>query len=100
MDSLEPKCTVLKNTYDACFNRWFEKYLSLTATYESSSDRKRVLSQSKEQYEKECGMKWEQYHSCLNTALESRQLKPLLESARNEDPLSDPTSLQESTRQS
>ncbi|POW14799.1 hypothetical protein PSTT_02714 [Puccinia striiformis] len=65
--------------------------------YESSSDRKRVLSQSKEQYEKECGMKWEQYHS---TALESRQLKPLLESARNEDPLSDPTSLQESTRQS
>ncbi|POW23540.1 hypothetical protein PSHT_00030 [Puccinia striiformis] len=85
MDSLEPKCTVLKNTYDACFNR---------------CDRKRVLSQSKEQYEKECGMKWEQYHSCLNTALESRQLKPLLESARNEDPLSDPTSLQESTRQS
>ncbi|KAA1138199.1 hypothetical protein PGTUg99_018126 [Puccinia graminis f. sp. tritici] len=98
MDSLEPKCTPLKNSYDACFNLWFEKYLTLTANYESGNDRKRVLARSKEQYEKDCGLKWLQYHSCLNEALDSRQLKPLLEAARNEDPLPEPSKLEKSTR--
>ncbi|KNZ48561.1 uncharacterized protein VP01_556g3 [Puccinia sorghi] len=107
MDSLEPKCTGLKNSYDACFNRWFEKYLSLTASHDSGSDQKRVLAQSKHQYEKECGRKWQQYHACLNVcstpthseALESRQLKPLLEAARNEDPLTESSKLEKSTQE-
>ncbi|PLW25277.1 hypothetical protein PCANC_02137 [Puccinia coronata f. sp. avenae] len=98
MDSLEPKCTGLKNSYDACFNRWFEKYLLLTASHHSATDRKRVLTQSKEQYEKECGLKWNQYNSCLNEALQSRQLKPLLDDARNEDPLTEPSKLEKDTQ--
>lgn len=29
MPSMDPKCTPLKHSYDACFNLWFEEYLGI-----------------------------------------------------------------------
>ncbi|EGF99830.1 uncharacterized protein MELLADRAFT_40100 [Melampsora larici-populina 98AG31] len=80
MDSLEPECTPLKKSYDGCFNRWFERYLQLS-----------------NQYEIECGQQWTAYQTCLNKAIESRQLKPLLDAARQEDPLKSYNDIETST---
>ncbi|KAH9814424.1 hypothetical protein DFH28DRAFT_1058896 [Melampsora americana] len=84
MDSLEPECTPLKKSYDGCFNRWFEKYLQLS-------------NQMKRDYEKDCGQQWKAYQTCLNKAIERRQLKPLLDAARQDDPLESHNDIESST---
>ncbi|MBW0526991.1 hypothetical protein O181_066706 [Austropuccinia psidii MF-1] len=97
MDSLEPTCTPLKKSYDACFNQWFEKYLDSTAKYDSSVDLNRTLARGKEQYERDCGEKWRRYQSCLQEAIKSRQLQSLLEAARKDDPLIETKAIEEAT---
>ncbi|KAI8461322.1 hypothetical protein BY996DRAFT_4573605 [Phakopsora pachyrhizi] len=111
MDSMDPRCTPLKKTYDACFNQWFERYLKLSTTNDfrigsdqsSSSmtnrqDQVKILNQSYGQYEKECGKDWEVYKTCLDATIRIRQLKPLLDASRRDDPLNETIRLESETR--
>ncbi|KAG0152547.1 hypothetical protein CROQUDRAFT_35179 [Cronartium quercuum f. sp. fusiforme G11] len=98
MDSLEPECTPLKKSYDACFNRWFERYLGLSNQTSNSVGRQDAMLRMKREYEKDCGDQWSAYQVCLNKAIEARQLKPLLDAARREDPLTTPNGLEQDTK--
>lgn len=66
MDSLEPECTPLKKTYDSCFNRWFERYLSLSNQSPQTPGRQAGMLRMKQQYEQDCGTQWNAYQACLN----------------------------------
>lgn len=91
MPSMSAECTPSKHRYDACFNKWFEEYLGLSASSLSSStssdkDSSRdsgvsgFFSKSKatspsgsaterkrlrERLEGECGPLWKEYQSCV-----------------------------------
>ncbi|EGV61032.1 mitochondrial distribution and morphology [Yamadazyma tenuis ATCC 10573] len=67
--SFAPECTEKKTKYDDCFNKWYtEKFL-----------------QGKSM-ENECVQLWDDYITCVNSALASHQIKPILDKARQDQP--------------
>ncbi|KZV60922.1 hypothetical protein PENSPDRAFT_593497 [Peniophora sp. CONT] len=92
-DSLAPECTPLKLEYDACFNSWFEGYLEPAVAASSSDQRTRTAySTSKaEEYQQRCGKLWLSYRGCIQKAIEDKGLTELLEQARKENPLKEPS---------
>ncbi|KZO92990.1 hypothetical protein CALVIDRAFT_486731 [Calocera viscosa TUFC12733] len=90
--SLKPECTPLKHKYDACFNAWFEGYLSPVLADQAEPDRTRALQEKREEYDRTCGKVWEAYRGCLSGALTQKGLDDLLQQAREENPLLEPES--------
>ncbi|KZV62331.1 hypothetical protein PENSPDRAFT_253602 [Peniophora sp. CONT] len=94
-DSLAPECTPLKLDYDACFNSWFEGYLEPAVAASSSDQRTRAAySTSKaEEYQRKCGKLWLSYRECIQRAIKDKGLTELLEQARKENPLKEPSTI-------
>lgn len=69
--SFAPECTESKNKYDECFNNWYsEKFLKGKSL------------------ENECTELWDTYITCVNTALATQKIKPMLDKAREDQPFS------------
>lgn len=67
--SFAPECNDTKLEYDDCFNKWYtDKFL-----------------QGKSM-QNECTSLWENYITCVNAALASHSMKPMLEKAQKENP--------------
>lgn len=67
--SFAPECTEAKTKYDECFNGWYtEKFLKGKSL------------------ENECTHLWEDYITCVNTALANQKIKPMLDKARKDQP--------------
>ncbi|RKP28490.1 hypothetical protein METBISCDRAFT_18218 [Metschnikowia bicuspidata] len=67
--SFAPECTDAKLEYDDCFNKWYtDKFLQGKST------------------QNECTSLWENYITCVNTALASHSIKPMLEKVQKENP--------------
>lgn len=67
--SFAPECTDAKLEYDDCFNKWYtEKFLQGKSI------------------QNECTELWENYITCVNTALASHKIKPMLDKAQKENP--------------
>ena len=87
MDSLHSPCTPLKQTYDGCFNLWFEEYLQLAAPQQSlatppsssansgqdvgkgDADRQIKIRSKANEYQTRCGETWKAYRDCLEVRL-------------------------------
>jgi len=70
--SLASKCTPLKQTYDACFNSWFEGYLepAIAAATNQDQDQRVVHSKKKaDEFQEKCGKIWEEYKACVQVRL-------------------------------
>jgi TRIAP1/MDM35 family protein len=110
--SLSTECTPLKLSYDSCFNAWFAGYLepALSAQQQREKDRnpEAYAKQKAEEYQEKCGKIWESYRDCvqvrdyiltrrvahhtsLQRAIKEKGLTELLDQAREENPLKDPT---------
>jgi TRIAP1/MDM35 family protein len=69
--SLSSECTPLKQTYDACFNAWFEGYLepAVAASTPSTGPVKEPYSdwtkKKAAEYEEKCGKVWRAYRECV-----------------------------------
>jgi len=113
MESLDPECTPLKKTYDSCFNRWFERYLSVAdhAQYvtpsspppQSSSStntaasqpggsgadaaRQKAMMKSREEYERDCGAAWAKYKDCVGVRFESWRFELLVQQGADARPV-------------
>lgn len=69
--SFAPECTESKTKYDDCFNKWYtEKFLQGKSL------------------ENECTQLWDDYITCVNSALSKHQIKPTLDKAREDHPFS------------
>lgn len=69
--SFAPECTDAKVKYDDCFNKWYsEKFLKGKSL------------------ENECTELWDEYITCVNTALAKQKIKPMLDKAREDQPFS------------
>lgn len=69
--SFAPECTDKKTKYDDCFNKWYtEKFLK---------------GQS---MQNECSDLWDEYITCVNSALANHRIKPILDKAREDQPFS------------
>ncbi|PCH44618.1 mitochondrial distribution and morphology family protein, partial [Wolfiporia cocos MD-104 SS10] len=89
--SLSEECTPLKREYDACFNAWFEGYLEPAVAASAAPAQRAQFAQEKaREYEQRCGRLWQQYRECVQKAVKDKGLEPLLEQAREENPLKDP----------
>lgn len=67
--SFAPECTDAKLQYDDCFNKWYsEKFLK------------------GESIQNECTELWDNYITCVNTALATHKIKPMLDRAREDQP--------------
>lgn len=67
--SFAPECTPAKVEYDDCFNKWYtEKFLQGKSL------------------ENECTELWDTYVTCVNTALATQKIKPMLDKAREDQP--------------
>lgn len=67
--SFAPECTDLKTKYDDCFNEWYtEKFLKGKSL------------------QNECTELWDTYITCVNTALAQKNIKPMLDKAREDQP--------------
>lgn len=67
--SFAPECTDAKLEYDDCFNKWYtEKFLQGKSI------------------QNECTGLWDNYITCVNTALASHKIKPMLDKAQKENP--------------
>ncbi|KDR66164.1 hypothetical protein GALMADRAFT_259621 [Galerina marginata CBS 339.88] len=89
--SLSPQCTPLKQQYDSCFNTWFEGYLEPAVTASKSPETRAAYSKKKaDEFQEKCGKIWEQYKTCVQSAVKEKGLDTLLEQAREENPLVDP----------
>ncbi|KAJ3511786.1 hypothetical protein NMY22_g15537 [Coprinellus aureogranulatus] len=62
--SLSPECTPLKQSYDACFNSWFEGYLE-PAVNTPAADRAAYSKQKAEEFDQKCGKIWKEYKACV-----------------------------------
>ncbi|KAF8798999.1 hypothetical protein BYT27DRAFT_7202736 [Phlegmacium glaucopus] len=90
--SLSPKCTPLKQAYDSCFNSWFEGYLEPAVSASSSPEARAEFSKKKaEEFQEKCGKIWESYRSCVQKAVRDKGLDKLLQQAREDNPLVDPS---------
>lgn len=70
--SFAPECTEAKTKYDDCFNKWYsEKFLQGKSL------------------NNECTDLWDSYITCVNTALASHKIKPMLDKAREDQPFGD-----------
>ncbi|KAM9900953.1 hypothetical protein OXX69_008898 [Metschnikowia pulcherrima] len=70
--SFAPECTNAKSEYDDCFNKWYtEKFLQGKSLHN------------------ECTDLWDNYITCVNTALASHRIKPMLDQAREDQPFSE-----------
>ncbi|EIN08737.1 hypothetical protein PUNSTDRAFT_86760 [Punctularia strigosozonata HHB-11173 SS5] len=92
--SLSPECTPLKQSYDACFNAWFEGYLepavAASATSNASGKNDAYSDWTKKktaEYEEKCGKVWQSYRECISKAVSDRGLDEMLAQARKENPL-------------
>ncbi|PVH14619.1 mitochondrial distribution and morphology protein 35 [Candidozyma duobushaemuli] len=66
---LRPECTDAKTKYDDCFNKWYtEKFLQGKSLHN------------------ECTELWDEYITCVNTALAKHKIKPMLDKAREDQP--------------
>ncbi|KAK0495368.1 mitochondrial distribution/morphology family 35/apoptosis [Armillaria luteobubalina] len=91
-DSLAPQCTPLKREYDSCFNSWFEGYLEPAVAASASQQQREAYSRKKaEEFEAKCGKVWAEYKGCTQKALKEKGLDRLLDQAREENPLTEPT---------
>ncbi|KIM36615.1 hypothetical protein M413DRAFT_20446 [Hebeloma cylindrosporum] len=91
--SVSPKCTPLKQEYDACFNSWFEGYLEPAVAIAECQERRTAYSHMKaEEFQRKCGKVWEQYKSCVQQAVQEKGLDTLLQQARDDNPLMEPPS--------
>lgn len=67
--SFAPECTDAKTKYDDCFNKWYtEKFLQGKSLHN------------------ECTELWDEYITCVNTALAKHKIKPMLDKARADQP--------------
>lgn len=67
--SFAPECTDAKHKYDDCFNLWYtEKFLKGKSL------------------ENECTELWDDYITCVNTALATKSIKPMLDKLREDQP--------------
>jgi len=90
--SLSKECTPLKQAYDTCFNSWFEGYLEPAVSASSSAEARTEFSKRKaEEFQEKCGKKWETYKSCVQKAVKEKGLDQLLQQAREDNPLVDPS---------
>lgn len=65
--SFAPECTPAKTKYDECFNAWYsEKFLKGKSLHN------------------ECTDLWDEYITCVNTALAKQKIKPMLDKARED----------------
>jgi TRIAP1/MDM35 family protein len=62
--SLSAECTPLKQTYDSCFNAWFEGYLE-PAVAAPAAERAAHAKQKADEYEAKCGQLWTEYRACV-----------------------------------
>ncbi|KAF8636293.1 hypothetical protein AX17_003647 [Amanita inopinata Kibby_2008] len=91
-DSLSPECTPLKHKYDACFNAWFEGYLEPAVSANASPHERAAYSKKKaEEFQAKCGKVWDSYRECVQKAVKEKGLDKLLNQAREEYPLTEPT---------
>ncbi|KAG8949833.1 hypothetical protein FRC03_000224 [Tulasnella sp. 419] len=94
--SLSSECTPLKQTYDTCFNAWFEGYLQPAVNPASGpsglskEERAKRNRQKAEEYEAKCGEAWRGYKACLEKAVQANGLTTLLKDARRDNPLTNP----------
>ncbi|KAF9526927.1 mitochondrial distribution/morphology family 35/apoptosis [Crepidotus variabilis] len=90
--SLSPECTPLKKVYDSCFNSWFEGYLEPAIAASTKPEQRTEYAKRKaEEFQANCGKVWEQYKACVQGAVKEKGLDQLLEQAREENPLMEPT---------
>jgi len=67
--SLSPECTPLKQTYDACFNSWFEGYLEPAIAASSSPQATAAYSKKKaDEFDQKCGKLWQNYKACVQVS--------------------------------
>lgn len=67
--SFAEECTPLKKEYDTCFNDWYlNKFLKGQSLHN------------------ECEDLWNNYITCVNTALAQHKIKALLDKAREDQP--------------
>jgi len=109
--SLSAECTPLKLEYDSCFNAWFEGYLEPAIAASSSQQQQADYSKRKaDEFQQKCGKVWENYRACVQVrslmlgihfytevcieqkAVKAEGLDTLLDQARQEHPLKEPTS--------
>lgn len=91
--SLAPECTPLKHEYDTCFNAWFEGYLEPAVAASTSVEKRTAYSKQKaEEFDRKCGGVWESYKACVQKAVKEKGLDQLLVQARDEYPLKEPPS--------
>lgn len=93
--SLSPECTPLKQSYDSCFNTWFETYLKPLPSTATPSEREEWTKGKTKEYEEKCGKVWEAYRDCVSKAVKDRGLEGMLDEARGENPLVDVASIDE-----
>ncbi|KDQ18759.1 hypothetical protein BOTBODRAFT_170769 [Botryobasidium botryosum FD-172 SS1] len=89
-ESLSPSCTPLKHAYDACFNAWFEGYLEPVVA-SAPALRERRAREKADEYEARCGALWKNYRECVQKAVAEKGLSSMLEQARKDKPLVEPS---------
>ena len=68
--SLTPLCTPLKQSYDSCFNSWFEGYLEpAIAASETPEQRAAYSKQKASEFQERCGKIWEEYRACVQVGV-------------------------------
>lgn len=66
MDSLDPKCTPLKQLYEACFYKWY------TTTFLPQNDNNSIKKDIKE--DSECVELFKKYRECLEPTLKKHNV--------------------------
>lgn len=69
--SLSSECTPLKQSYDSCFNTWFEGYLEPAIAHSRNTpqgQRSEYAKQKAEEFEEKCGGIWDQYKKCVQVS--------------------------------
>lgn len=89
-ESLSSECTPLKQSYDACFNAWFEGYLQpaleVSNSSNSSASRAAYSKEKATEFDSKCGKIWTSYKSCVMKAVKANGLDKLLDEARQDHP--------------